>query len=214
MEYSWPKKIFIYTLSISQWSVGLAPSACPFGLIRWILFLLFAQNLFICRLKALDVVTMRPRASPSGVNVIPVIAKSDTTLQGWAAAFQGQNPQRAEQSEYPYLPVSDWRRDRERHQHWIECEDKNFFLWLIPPPWFSAWYRTRSWGSVDFVKRPDGKEVRARRYPWGMVEGWILNFWFFDNFFFFFDEFFLFGFSKLFGFLLVFLDEFLLLVFR
>jgi len=25
-------------------------------------------------------------------------------------------------------------------------------------------------GSTDFVKRPDGKEVRARRYPWGMVE--------------------------------------------
>lgn len=26
-------------------------------------------------------------------------------------------------------------------------------------------------GSTDFVKKENGKMVRARRYPWGMVEG-------------------------------------------
>jgi septin 6/8/11 len=26
-------------------------------------------------------------------------------------------------------------------------------------------------GSVDFVTKDDGRHVRARRYPWGIVEG-------------------------------------------
>lgn len=26
-------------------------------------------------------------------------------------------------------------------------------------------------GSIDFVKKEDGSVVRARRYPWGIVEG-------------------------------------------
>lgn len=26
-------------------------------------------------------------------------------------------------------------------------------------------------GSTDFVTKEDGKQVRARRYPWGIVEG-------------------------------------------
>lgn len=31
-------------------------------------------------------------------------------------------------------------------------------------------------GSTDFVKKENGKMVRARRYPWGMVEGFVFRF--------------------------------------
>jgi len=40
-------------------------------------------------------------------------------------------------------------------------------------------------GSVDFVTKDDGRVVRARRYPWGMVEGFFGIFCIFKSEFFF-----------------------------
>uniref|UniRef100_A0A914YZT2 Septin-type G domain-containing protein n=1 Tax=Panagrolaimus superbus TaxID=310955 RepID=A0A914YZT2_9BILA len=101
-------------------------------------------------LKALDVVTIRELAKR--VNVIPVIAKSDTTCKDELVRFKKKilSELKANNIEIYQFPIDDETVRKE-----------NEALNSLMP--FAVV------GSTDFVER-DGKLVRARRYPWGIVE--------------------------------------------
>ncbi|VDM46341.1 unnamed protein product [Toxocara canis] len=95
--------------------------------------------MFGLALKALDVTTMR-RLSER-VNVIPVIAKADTTCKD----------ELSNQIQIYQFPTDD------ETVRAINTELNRLVPYAIV-------------GSTDFVKKENGKMVRARRYPWGIVE--------------------------------------------
>ena len=109
------------------------------------------RNISVFRLKALDVVTIRELAKR--VNVIPVIAKADTTCKDELARFKQKilSELRSSNIEIFQFPTDD-----------ETVREENTALNSLMP--FAVV------GSTDFVNREDGRRVRARRYPWGIVE--------------------------------------------
>ncbi|TKR82416.1 hypothetical protein L596_016145 [Steinernema carpocapsae] len=102
-------------------------------------------------LKALDVVTMRELAKR--VNVIPVIAKADTTCKDELVRFKQKilDELRSHNITIYQFPTDD---DTVRQSN----EELNKLM-----PYAVV-------GSTDFVTKENGKSVRARKYPWGIVE--------------------------------------------
>ncbi|KAI6244092.1 Septin-type G domain-containing protein [Aphelenchoides fujianensis] len=102
-------------------------------------------------LKALDVVTMKELSKR--VNVIPVIAKSDTTSKDELARFKSKilAEFRNHNIEIYQFPTDDE----------AVAEQNRRMNSFVP---FAVV------GSMDFVTKEDGTKVRARRYPWGIVE--------------------------------------------
>lgn len=102
------------------------------------------------------------------VNVIPVIAKADTACKDELIRFK----QKVFCINY-YIIYSLIKVISELKAHQIEIyqfpiEDEtvrkeNSILNALLP--FAIV------GSIDFVTKEDGRAVRARRYPWGIVEG-------------------------------------------
>ncbi|CAD5229180.1 unnamed protein product [Bursaphelenchus okinawaensis] len=102
-------------------------------------------------LKALDIVTMKELSKR--VNVIPVIAKSDTTSKEELARFKAKilSELKSHNIEIYQFPTDDE----------AVAEQNRKMNSFIP---FAVV------GSVDTVTKEDGSVVRARRYPWGIVE--------------------------------------------
>lgn len=102
-------------------------------------------------LKALDMVTLRELSKR--VNVIPVIAKADTACKDELIRFKQKviAELKAHQIEIYQFPTEDETVRKE-----------NAALNALLP--FAIV------GSIDFVTKEDGRVVRARRYPWGIVE--------------------------------------------
>ena len=99
----------------------------------------------------MDVVTLRELAKR--VNVIPVIAKADTTCKDELARFKQKILSELKSSN---IEIFQFPTDDET------VREENTALNSLMP--FAVV------GSTDFVNREDGKRVRARRYPWGIVE--------------------------------------------
>ncbi|CAJ0572296.1 unnamed protein product, partial [Mesorhabditis spiculigera] len=102
-------------------------------------------------LKALDLVTLRELSKR--VNVIPVIAKSDTISKDELARFKSKILSELTQHK---IEVYRFPTDDETVAA-VNMEMNNCVPFAIV-------------GSIDFVKKENGKLVRARRYPWGIVE--------------------------------------------
>uniref|UniRef100_A0A1I7VW61 Septin-type G domain-containing protein n=1 Tax=Loa loa TaxID=7209 RepID=A0A1I7VW61_LOALO len=102
-------------------------------------------------LKALDVVTLQRLAER--VNVIPVIAKADTTCKDELIRFKSKilSELRSHNISIYQFPTDD------ETVRAINTELNQLVPYAVV-------------GSTDFVKKENGKMVRARRYPWGMVE--------------------------------------------
>ncbi|EYC05268.1 hypothetical protein Y032_0083g1671 [Ancylostoma ceylanicum] len=102
-------------------------------------------------LKALDLVTLRELAKR--VNVIPVIAKSDTTCKDELTRFKNKiiSELRSHKIEIYQFPTDDETVAQ------ANAEMNNAVPFAVV-------------GSCDFVKKENGMRVRARRYPWGIVE--------------------------------------------
>ncbi|VDM68332.1 unnamed protein product [Strongylus vulgaris] len=102
-------------------------------------------------LKALDLVTLRELAKR--VNVIPVIAKSDTTCKDELIRFKNKiiSELRSHKIEIYQFPTDDETVAQ------ANADMNNAVPFAVV-------------GSVDFVKKENGMRVRARRYPWGIVE--------------------------------------------
>uniref|UniRef100_A0A8R1DVJ0 Septin-type G domain-containing protein n=1 Tax=Caenorhabditis japonica TaxID=281687 RepID=A0A8R1DVJ0_CAEJA len=102
-------------------------------------------------LKALDLVTLRELAKR--VNVIPVIAKSDTTCKDELLRFKAKilSELKAQNIEIYTFPTDD---------ETVSATNKAMNS-AVP---FAVV------GSCDFVKKENGMMVRARQYPWGIVE--------------------------------------------
>ncbi|KAF1565252.1 UNVERIFIED_CONTAM: Septin-8-A, partial [Eudyptes robustus] len=102
-------------------------------------------------LKALDIVTMKELSKR--VNVIPVIAKSDTTSKEELARFKSKilSELKSHNIEIYQFPTDDEAVAEQNRR-------MNSFM-----PFAVV-------GSVDTVTKEDGSVVRARRYPWGIVE--------------------------------------------
>ncbi|WKX94743.1 hypothetical protein Q1695_011759 [Nippostrongylus brasiliensis] len=102
-------------------------------------------------LKALDLVTLRELAKR--VNVIPVIAKSDTTCKDELTRFKNKiiSELRSHKIEIYQFPTDDETVAQSN------AEMNNAMPFAVV-------------GSGDFVKKENGMRVRARRYPWGIVE--------------------------------------------
>ncbi|VDO44802.1 unnamed protein product [Brugia timori] len=103
------------------------------------------------RLKALDVVTLQRLAER--VNVIPVIAKADTTCKDELIRFKSKILSELRSHN---IPIYQFPTDDETVRA-INTELNQLVPYAVV-------------GSTDFVKKENGKMVRARRYPWGMVE--------------------------------------------
>uniref|UniRef100_A0A915DHR8 Septin n=1 Tax=Ditylenchus dipsaci TaxID=166011 RepID=A0A915DHR8_9BILA len=103
-------------------------------------------------LKALDVVTMKELSKR--VNVIPLIAKADTACKDELVLFKQKilSELKARISKSINFPST-----------MKQCERRmrSALNKLLP---FAIV------GSTDFVPKEDGRLVRARRYPWGIVE--------------------------------------------
>ncbi|CAJ0931806.1 unnamed protein product, partial [Mesorhabditis belari] len=102
-------------------------------------------------LKALDLVTLRELSKR--VNVIPVIAKSDTISKDDLSRYKTRilselAQQKIEVYEFPTYDET---------VSAINAEMNKCVPFAIV-------------GSTDFVQKGNGKPVRARRYPWGIVE--------------------------------------------
>uniref|UniRef100_A0A914LLG7 Septin n=1 Tax=Meloidogyne incognita TaxID=6306 RepID=A0A914LLG7_MELIC len=102
-------------------------------------------------LKALDLLTLGELSKR--VNVIPLIAKADTACKDELVRFKQKiiSELKAHKIEIYQFPIEDETVRKE-----------NSALNALLP--FAIV------GSVDFVTKEDGRVVRARRYPWGMVE--------------------------------------------
>ncbi|CAI4222377.1 unnamed protein product [Auanema sp. JU1783] len=102
-------------------------------------------------LKALDLVTLRELAKR--VNVIPVIAKSDTTCKDELMRFKQKimSELRNHKIEIYQFPTDD-----------ETVSQVNTSMNAALP--FAVV------GSGDFIKKENGVSVRARKYPWGIVE--------------------------------------------
>ncbi|VDK85306.1 unnamed protein product [Litomosoides sigmodontis] len=102
-------------------------------------------------LKALDVVTLQRLAER--VNVIPVIAKADTTCKDELVRFKSKILSELRSHN---IPIYQFPTDDETVRA-VNTELNQLVPYAVV-------------GSTDFVKKENGKMVRARRYPWGMVE--------------------------------------------
>ncbi|CAG9538619.1 unnamed protein product [Cercopithifilaria johnstoni] len=102
-------------------------------------------------LKALDVVTLQRLAER--VNVIPVIAKADTTCKDELIRFKSKILSELRSHN---IPIYQFPTDDETVRA-INTELNQLVPYAVV-------------GSTDFVKKENGKMVRARRYPWGIVE--------------------------------------------
>lgn len=102
-------------------------------------------------LRSLDVETMK--ALSKRVNIIPIIAKADTTCRDELIRLKARiiEELRANDIQIYQFPVDD---DTVR-------QSNESFNKIVP---FAVI------GSTDFVTRENGKQVRARKYPWGIVE--------------------------------------------
>ncbi|GMT33952.1 hypothetical protein PFISCL1PPCAC_25249, partial [Pristionchus fissidentatus] len=102
-------------------------------------------------LKALDLVTLRELSKR--VNVIPVIAKSDTTSKQELVRFKTKilSELKSHNIEIYHFPTDDETVAA------VNSEMNAIVPFAIV-------------GSNDFVKKDNGKMVRARQYPWGIVE--------------------------------------------
>uniref|UniRef100_A0A7E4ZVK5 Septin-type G domain-containing protein n=1 Tax=Panagrellus redivivus TaxID=6233 RepID=A0A7E4ZVK5_PANRE len=102
-------------------------------------------------LKALDIVTIRELSKRA--NVIPVIAKADTTSKDELARFKQRclAELRSQNIDFYQFPTDD-----------DAIKVENAALNELMP--FAVV------GATDFVTKEDGSRVRARRYPWGIVE--------------------------------------------
>jgi len=102
-------------------------------------------------LKALDIVTLRELSKR--VNIIPVIAKADTACKDELIRFKQKiiSELKSNKIEIYQFPTND-----------ETVRNENSALNSLIP--FAII------GSVDFVTKEDGRQVRARRYPWGIVE--------------------------------------------
>lgn len=102
-------------------------------------------------LKALDIATLQRLAER--VNVIPVIAKADTTCKDELVRFKSKilSELKAHNISIYQFPIDD------EAVRTINTELNQLIPYAVV-------------GSTDFVKKENGKMVRARRYPWGMVE--------------------------------------------
>ncbi|EFP05995.1 CRE-UNC-61 protein [Caenorhabditis remanei] len=102
-------------------------------------------------LKALDLVTLRELAKR--VNVIPVIAKSDTTCKDELLRFKKKilSELKSQKIEIYSFPTDD------------ETVSTTNQAMNTAVPFAVV-------GSCDFVKKENGQMVRARQYPWGIVE--------------------------------------------
>ncbi|CAD6186824.1 unnamed protein product [Caenorhabditis auriculariae] len=102
-------------------------------------------------LKALDLVTLRELAKR--VNVIPVIAKADTTCKDELSRFKEKimNELKAQKIEIYHFPTDD-----------EAVSTLNSTMNSAIP--FAVV------GSVDHIIKENGQRVRARKYPWGVVE--------------------------------------------
>ncbi|KAL3085163.1 hypothetical protein niasHS_010232 [Heterodera schachtii] len=102
-------------------------------------------------IKALDLITLRELAKR--VNVIPVIAKSDTTCKDELQRFKQKvvSELKAQHIEIYQFPTEDE----------TVRKDNTELNALVP---FAVV------GSTDFITKEDGRVLRARRYPWGVVE--------------------------------------------
>ncbi|CAJ0942881.1 unnamed protein product, partial [Mesorhabditis belari] len=102
-------------------------------------------------LKALDLVTLRELSKR--VNVIPIIAKSDTISKDDLIRFKSKILSELAQN---HIEIYQFPTDDETVAE-INSQMNKFTPFAVI-------------GSTDFVKKDDGKFVRARRYPWGIVE--------------------------------------------
>ncbi|CAJ0580908.1 unnamed protein product, partial [Mesorhabditis spiculigera] len=102
-------------------------------------------------LKALDLVTLKELSKR--VNVIPVIAKSDTISKDELIRFKTKIL--AELTQHK-IDIFNFPTDDETVAA-VNAEMNKLLPFAVV-------------GSTDFVKKENGKMVRARRYPWGMVE--------------------------------------------
>uniref|UniRef100_A0A158Q5H9 Septin n=1 Tax=Dracunculus medinensis TaxID=318479 RepID=A0A158Q5H9_DRAME len=102
-------------------------------------------------LKALDIVTLKRLAER--VNVIPVIAKADTTCKDELIRFKSKilSELRNHNISIYQFPTED------ETVRAINTELNKLLPYAVV-------------GSTDFVKKENGKSVRARKYPWGIVE--------------------------------------------
>ncbi|KAI3413643.1 hypothetical protein GPALN_011132 [Globodera pallida] len=102
-------------------------------------------------IKALDLITLRELSKR--VNVIPIIAKSDTACKDELLRFKQKvlSELKAQQIEIYQFPTEDE----------TVRKDNTELNALMP---FAVV------GSTDFITKEDGRVLRARRYPWGVVE--------------------------------------------
>lgn len=102
-------------------------------------------------LKALDLVTLRELAKR--VNVIPVIAKSDTTCKDELLRFKAKILSELKSQK---IDIYTFPTDDETVSTTNKEMNKSVPFAVV--------------GSIDFVKKENGQMVRARQYPWGIVE--------------------------------------------
>ncbi|CEF65317.1 Septin-2 [Strongyloides ratti] len=102
-------------------------------------------------LRSLDIETMK--ALSKRVNIIPIIAKADTTCRDELIRLKARiiEELKGNNIEIYQFPIDD---DTVRQAN-------ESFNKIVP---FAVI------GSTDFVTRENGKQVRARKYPWGIVE--------------------------------------------
>ncbi|CEF66853.1 Septin-2 [Strongyloides ratti] len=102
-------------------------------------------------LRSLDIETMK--ALSSRVNIIPVIGKADTTCRNELMTLKEKI---IEELNANSISIYKFPTDDDT----VKLANKNFNN-IVP---FAVI------GSTDFVTRENGKQVRARKYPWGVVE--------------------------------------------
>uniref|UniRef100_A0A0N5AD99 Septin n=1 Tax=Syphacia muris TaxID=451379 RepID=A0A0N5AD99_9BILA len=102
-------------------------------------------------LKALDVVTMRRLAER--VNVIPIIAKADTACKDELVRFKSKILSELKSNN---IAIYQFPTDDETVRA-VNSELNKLIPYAVV-------------GSTDFVKKENGKSIRARQYPWGIVE--------------------------------------------
>uniref|UniRef100_A0A0K0D0M4 Septin-type G domain-containing protein n=1 Tax=Angiostrongylus cantonensis TaxID=6313 RepID=A0A0K0D0M4_ANGCA len=148
-------------------------SQTSYGVIQGNHFTLPLSDMFHPFLKALDLVTLRELAKR--VNVIPVIAKSDTTCKDELIRFKNKiiSELRSHKIEIYQFPTDDETVVAslgrfffiEKHHY------KNAILQVAKTnAEMNSAVPFAVVGSCDFVKKENGMRVRARRYPWGIVE--------------------------------------------
>uniref|UniRef100_A0A0K0F4U9 Septin-2 (inferred by orthology to a D. melanogaster protein) n=1 Tax=Strongyloides venezuelensis TaxID=75913 RepID=A0A0K0F4U9_STRVS len=102
-------------------------------------------------LRSLDIETMK--ALSNKVNIIPVIAKADTTCRNELMRLKEKILEEIKTNE---ISIYKFPTDDDTVRHANESFNNIVPFAII--------------GSTEFVQRENGKLVRARKYPWGVVE--------------------------------------------